>query len=116
MRALTLQLWKEWLTRCATPHPILETLQRLLLPASRRVPVDTAEYQRALAYAIRAIEERDELRDAVMSFMEKWEQVQPAIDSAFTMSYVHGGRYTGPTIAPELERFNALLKGERTDV
>lgn len=46
---------------------------------------------------------------AIRAFMEKWKQVEPAVNSAFVMQHIHGMPYTGPTLADEIKEFEAIL-------
>lgn len=59
--------------------------------------------------------QRNELLAACEAFMAKWAEVEPAINSAFTMSFIHGGRYNGPTLVPELRQMREAIQRAKAE-
>jgi len=53
--------------------------------------------------------ERDELKSAIVAFLERWDEVSPGIDAAFVMAHIHGQRYSGPTLEAELDTLRRLV-------
>ena len=58
---------------------------------------------------VRAVNSHHALVAALRDFLAKWDEVEPYIKGAFVMQQIHGGRYTGPTIADELTAMRAAL-------
>lgn len=53
--------------------------------------------------------ERDARRAAIVAFLQRWDEVRPAIDGAFIVAQIHGPRYTGPTLEEELRMLRELV-------
>ena len=51
-----------------------------------------------------------DLYTALQAFFVKWEQVLPAITSAFVMMQIHGSTYNGPNLEAELLAMRAALR------
>ena len=52
------------------------------------------------------------LRDALRELVDALDRCKPGIDSAFSMAWVHGQRYDGPTYEKELEAARTTLGEE----
>lgn len=64
---------------------------------------DGIRYLKEAAARIEALEA------AVAAFLAKWALVEPEINSRFTMAWIRGDRYAGPTLKDELLAFEQLL-------
>ena len=49
------------------------------------------------------------MRAAAAQLVRKLEAVEPAINSAFTIAYIHGSKYDGPSYGVEVEELRRLL-------
>ncbi len=85
----------------------------LTYSTSSKLERDEAIEWRASATKDReAAAEITKLRDALRDLVDALDRCKPGIDSAFSMAWVHGQRYDGPTYEKELEAARTALGEE----
>jgi hypothetical protein len=90
-------------------HALLRKLQAAVKRLEPLIGSDGPDFTQVELDRMERMSDLEDLREAGEALVTKLEECKAAIESAFTMAWIHGARYDGPNYKAELEALKAAV-------